>query len=240
MSRYHPRAVIVECGGFAAGARFRSYVSEVSERCKTPFNVANECDFTILKALQENIPMANGEPTDEVIFEEILARGYSSKEYEFFMFLRRIGSLKRHHRIDPSSFDNLSQVTLDSFASRLSIPVDKRLSLKECKVWFNHYYPERRSLLNISSNDTGPDSSGGATFAQRLSYDIDQTREPHIVRTITDMLNLHKSVLVVYGAAHRESHLPVFEEMLGRGEIHILVPTAPRFKITITGSNSNP
>ena len=44
------------------------------------------------------------------------------------------------------------------------------------------------------------------------------------------MLNKNQTTLVVYGAGHRESHLPVFEQLLNPGEMHVLVPEQPKPK----------
>ena len=222
--RYRPKGVVVECGGDAAGAGFKGYVAYVLDHVESPSNAKNECDFTILKAISSGLPLANGEPTDEAVCREVLARGYSLKEFLAHQHLQWLGQAVRHKKIILATFDTVSHQILEHRAKVFGIPEDKRLSLEEYKTWFKREYPERKNWVDVSSADTAPENKSGATFAERLSYDIDRTREPYIVQTISNMLNAHKSVLVVYGTGHRESHLAVFENMLGPCKLDILVP----------------
>lgn len=229
---YNPKGVVIECGGNAAGPHFKGYTSFVLDRYKTPSRAKNECDFTILTALQRSLPLANGEPTDDVVFKDLIARGYSSKEYQAYWLLRGLAQSVKRNEIGHASFDEASEQRLGYLASKHSLPREEQLSVKEYKEWFLHHYPERRDFLDISTNDTAPERPDVGTFSQRLSYDLEKTREPHIIQTITNMLNRHKSVLVVYGGGHRETQMTVFEQMLGQGETHILAPDEPQPKNT--------
>jgi len=234
---YRPKGVVVELGGDAAGTQFERYIAHVKDRHNDPSSAGNEPVFTILKATAAGLAIANGEPTDAVVLQEILARGYTFKEYLFHQHLQWLGQAVRHKKIDLSSFDKQSRSLMEHRVKTSGIPLEDRISLEDYKAWFKREYPERKNWVDVSSVDTAPENKNGATFAQRLSYDIDRTREPHIVQTITDMLNLHDSVLVVYGAGHRESHLAVFEEMLGPCALDILVP---EMKTPKKGRSFNP
>lgn len=225
---FRPKSVVVECGGGAAGPRFSDYAAQVLDRVKEPSNATTECDFSILKALRLGLPLTNGEPTDRSIFDALLKQGYSPKEFQAFLHLRWVANTVKRQKIDTSLFERKSDEILGYVAESLSIPTKERLSYNEYQEWFSRHYPDRKGFLDVSTNDAAPDISSSATFAQKLCYEISRVREPHIVETITQVLNRHETTLVVYGAGHRESHLPVFKKMMGPHEMHILAPEQPK------------
>lgn len=183
---YRPEGVVIERGGDAAGPQFEKYVSFILDRFKTPSSVTNECDYTILTALQKGLPLANGEPTDDVVFEYLITTGYSSKEYQAYWHLRGIAQLVERNQIGLSSFDKIFEQRLGLLASKHSIDRKDQLSVEEYKKWFSLHYAERSTVLDVSTNDLAPERPDVGTFAQRLSYDLQRIREPHIIQTITD------------------------------------------------------
>jgi hypothetical protein len=166
------------------------------------------------------------------VFKNLIASGYSSKEYQAYWHLRGIAQSVKRGKICLSSFDKIFEQRLSYLAYKHSIAREDQLSVEEYKEWFSLHYSEHSDVLDVSTNDTAPERPDVGTFAQRLSYDLQRTREPHIIQTITDMLNRYKSILVVYGGGHRETQMPVIEQMLGQGEMHILAPEKPQPKST--------
>ena len=75
--------------------------------------------------------------------------------------------------------------------------------------------PIPMSYLDITTNDTGPDSSPNATKLQKMSAVDSVMRDGSVVGVVKRTLAKHTRVLVVYGASHLVFEWSSLEAFMG-------------------------
>ncbi|MGE4351196.1 MAG: hypothetical protein AB7E52_03305 [Bdellovibrionales bacterium] len=223
---FKPEAIVIERRNDEVG-----HSAQMAEENKSDgFKKITEAEYTAYLAKQRNIPLIGAEPEESVIFKDLTHRGFSAKELVYKKVLGNIVYGKGNNEICGVSVDDFSKACVNWFSEIYSdYPI--ALSFKEMKEWFLQQHAGYNSLFDIKSDDLAPSLSNNATRIQAISYYEDVSREQSIVPTISNALNQHKMVLVVYGAAHLESERAVFIKMLGQPTFKPMVPVALPFSM---------
>jgi hypothetical protein len=177
----------------------------LAEQKKNPYS-NGEPAFVIENSVKRGVPFIGGEPSEKDIFRTALDRGFTAQDMIGFEFVRRMPQLKRAGTVKDMG-------TLGREFSSYSLGRAMDLDLKDFKFSFadfSKWYRKNQSQeLSVESGDKGETAPmNGHYFTQKISLVVTRLRDEHIINTIAELLNQHKSVFVVYGSSHyRIEHL---------------------------------
>lgn len=210
-----PRAVIIE-GIETARGEWPRPISEEARRLKASLAPASagEALYTAQLAMDGDIPLWGGEPTDQDIYAALLAAG-SDPQDAFYASL--FGPLEQSRRegdiTDPYDprFDAVFERWARATARGLTPAPDPSVGA------FRAWYRERTGLdLNADPNwlaSHDPDYDGPV---QRENKQHMRIRDQHLLDLIRSRLDTHRRVLVVYGGSHIATLWKPLIQHLGR------------------------
>lgn len=196
-----PVSVIIEGVGTALGESPRP-IARVVARLKASQNPASagEALYTALLAMEREIPVWGGEPSDQDIYAALLAAG-SDPQDAFYASLfgpleqsRREGALTGPN--DPR-FDAVFERWAQAAAKGLAPVPDP--SVRAFRTWYRD-----RTGLELADDPNwlanhDPDYAGPVQRENKLHMKI---RDQHLFDLIQSQLDTHLRVLVVYGGSH--------------------------------------
>lgn len=196
-----PRAVIIEGIETARGEWPRPIVQE-ARRLKASANPAStgEALYTAQLAIDRDIPLWGGEPSDQDIYAALLATGSDPQDAFYASLFGPLEQSRREGDItgpnDPR-FDAVFERWARSNARGLTPPPDPSAGA------FRAWYRDRTGLdLNADPNwlaSHDPDYAGPVQRENKLHM---RTRDQHLFELILSRVETHRLVLVVYGGSH--------------------------------------
>lgn len=210
-----PRAVIIEGIETAQGEWPRQIVQE-ARRLKTSPDPASagEALYTAQLAMERDIPLWGGEPTEQDIYAALLAAGRDPQDAFYASLFGPLEQSRREGDItgpnDPR-FDVVFERWARSTARGLTPAPDPSVGA------FRAWYRDRTGLdLNadpkwLASHD--PDYAGPV---QRENKQHMRIRDQHLFELILSRLDTHGRVLVVYGGSHIATIWSPLVRQLGR------------------------
>ncbi|PQZ82851.1 MULTISPECIES: hypothetical protein [unclassified Brevundimonas] len=196
-----PRAVIIEGIETARGEWPRPILEEARRLKAAPDPAsAGEALYTAQLAMERDLPLWGGEPSDQAIYAALLAAG-SDPQDAFYASL--FGPLEQSRR--EGDITGPSDPRFDPVFERWA-----RWSARDLKPQpdasvgaFRAWYRDRTGLdLNADPNwlaSHDPDYAGPVQRENKLHMKI---RDQHLLDLIRSRLDTHRRVLVVYGGSH--------------------------------------
>lgn len=210
-----PRAVIIEGIETAQGEWPRPIVQE-ARRLKGSANPASsgEALYTALLAMEHDIPLWGGEPSDQDIYAALLTAGSEPQDAFYASLFGPLEQSRREGDItspDDPRFDAVFERWARSTARGLTPAPDPSVSA------FRAWYRDRTGLdLNADPNwlaSHDPDYPGPVQRENKLHMKI---RDQHLFDLIRSRLDTHRRVLVVYGGSHIATMWSPLLRQLGR------------------------
>ena len=210
-----PRAVIIEGIETARGEWPRPIVQE-ARRLKASPNPASagEALYTAQLAMERDIPLWGGEPSDQDIYAALLTAGSDPQDAFYASLFGPLEQSRREGGItgpnDPR-FDAIFERWARSTARGLTPAPDPSADA------FRAWYRERTGLdLNADPNwlaSHDPDYPGPVQRENKLHMKI---RDQHLFDLIRSRLDTHRRALVVYGGSHIATMWGPLVRQLGR------------------------
>ncbi len=191
---YHPQIVIIE--GFQPESLHKALEEEIKTCQSKKFKDCSESVFTGFLAKTSGARIVTGEPSDRMILDELIKKGYSIQDYLGFYLLRQIPQWKREHKID----NNLEELSNKFLKICLSEVGEKsNFDFKAFKSWYKDKEGQRFQLGEISENTVAREKQ---LFMNKLWLALERVREKNILITIETAMKQYDTVMIVYGASH--------------------------------------
>lgn len=210
-----PRAVIIEGVKTALGEWPRPIV-EGARRLKTspaPYS-GGEPLYTAQLAMERDIPLWGGEPSDQDIYAALLAAG-SDPQDAFYAFM--FGPLAQS--VMQSDIDGPTDPRFDDRFERWARwnARDLTPTPDASALAFRTWYRDRTGLdLNVDPNWLAGNDPDYAGPIQRELKQHTRIRDQHLFDLIRSRLETHRRVLVVYGGSHIATMWSALVQQLGR------------------------
>lgn len=196
-----PRAVIIEGIETARGEWPRPIVQEARRLKASPDPAsAGEALYTAQLAMERDIPLWGGEPSDQDIYAALLGAGSDPQDAFYASLFGPLEQSRREGDItgpDDPRFDAVFEHWARSTARGLTPTPDPSVGA------FRAWYRDRTGLdLNADPNwlaSHDPDYAGPVQRENKLHMKI---RDQHLFDLIRSRLETHRRVLVVYGGSH--------------------------------------
>lgn len=213
VENFKPEIVIIE--GVPTGKISDKYIEYVKRCPKKSFRNCGEPSFAAYQAIERNIALEGGEPSDNDILNYITQQGYSKEDLAYFYLLRISIQWKRQKRINSKNYEEeLSKfipIIEKRFNSRVSISFNGYIN------WYLENSGNSFDLSILKNNDVAPIKNG--IFSQKISHTVGIARERNILSVLSASLNNHNRVLIIYGGGHFVKSKGILEEMLGIASI---------------------
>lgn len=205
---YPVRVLVIEGFVSSLGLNPGSVLSRVNECRETNYKTCGENHYAVRWAVERGIPVMPAEPTDMDIFNGLKVHGVSPDDLVYFYLVRQIPQWRAQKLID-QSFKQKAEEFMDHYYEVIGMP--KRSSFAAFEKWFRAKNLTGRKLLDFDYTDVEPPRHLPATDFQKLSAEILDIREKHIVQITLQMLKEYKHVLVVYGGMHLPRQRPFWQ-----------------------------
>lgn len=196
-----PRAAIIEGIETARGEWPRPIVEEARRLKVSPDPAsAGEALYTAQLAMERDIPLWGGEPTDQDIYAALLAAGSDPQDAFYASLFGPLEQSRREGDItgpDDPRFDVVFERWARSTARGLTPAPDPSVGA------FRAWYRDRTGLdLNADPNWLASHDPDYAGPVQRENKQHMRIRDQHLFDLILSRLDTHGRVLVVYGGSH--------------------------------------
>jgi hypothetical protein len=211
----HPRAIIIEGIETAQGEWPRPIVQQARRLKASPDPAAaGEALYTAQLAMDRDLPLWGGEPSDQDIYAALLTAGSEPQDAFYASLFGPLEQSRREGDIagpDDPRFDTVFERWARSTARGLTPAPDPSVSA------FRAWYRDRTGLdLNADPNwlaSHDPDYPGPVQRENKLHMKI---RDQHLFDLIRSRLDTHRRVLVVYGGSHIATMWSPLLRQLGR------------------------
>lgn len=213
--KVQPRAVIIEGIETARGEWPRPIVQE-GRRLMASHDPASagEALYTAQLAMERNIPLWGGEPTDQDIYAALLAAGSDPQDAFYASLFGPLEQSRREGAItgpnDPrfaAVFERWARATARGLAPAPDPSVGA----------FRAWYRDRTGLdLNADQNWLASHDPDYAGPVQKENKQHMRIRDQHLLDLIRSRLDTHGRVLVVYGGSHIATIWSPLVRQLGR------------------------
>lgn len=214
-----PKALIIEM--YLKGKSPKAYRRRV-EVVKADGFTNNEPAFAASLAFEKGIPVYGGEPSVDHVVKEVLnpkrtgGDVFTRDDIFYFYILRRLCQLRRDggfgKRVSlETAFEKISKF-ISYTACDLKYPSGEHPDLSRFKPWYQEKSGERFTR-QFDRDHVTPYIEGN--FFQRLCAYQNHIRDRVLARRITDILNRHQNVTIVYGSGHFPVQKRVLEPLLG-------------------------
>lgn len=174
------------------------------ERCQPDFFKCGEPQYTGWLAFKKRIPIVFGEPTDEDVKKEFLARKYTEQDLLGYYFLRYYNekSVSGEQEFNKST-------TWFRSEERFNIPSSLVFTYQDFLKW----YLSKTGKAFDPQHVEDPFSKNLGRFLLVLAQKISNYRDANITRMVAHYLDRYDKVMVVYGAGHFATQRKVLEKM---------------------------
>jgi len=210
---YHPKIVIIE--GFQPNSVNEALEEEIKSCQPKNFKDCGESILSGYLAKKNGAHIVTGEPSDQIIFDELLKKGYSAEDYLGFYLLRQIPQWKREHKID-NNLEWISNLFLKTCLE--NVKEEGNFDFERFKIWHKDKMNYPFTLDKHNEHTVAPKSH---LFMHNLWLTIERIREENILKTIEKAISQHDIVLIVYGASHFTVEKNVLTHFFGSPEVTI-------------------
>lgn len=200
---FKPNIIILE------GSETREGISPLNlfsyyEGCQPDFSKCGEPNYAGWLAFKEGIPIVFGEPTDEDVKKEFLAKKYTEQDLLGYYFLR-------YYNEQSVSGKKEFNESMPWFRSerRFNIPSSFGFTYQDFLKW---YFRKTGKPFNPQHVEDPFSKKLGRSLLV-LAQKISNYRDENITRMIADYLGRYDRVMVVYGAGHFATQRKVLEKM---------------------------
>lgn len=187
-----------------------------NQECKREdFLRCGEHLFTASLASERKIRYEGAEPSEKTLVQRMMPK-YTMGDYLCFKWMVQVaGATRGDFAVDNPDVDSRRQEFQDVIRRTLGV----QYSFKDFERCYVQRMKKELNLAQLSSEDFRPLNSTDATFFQQMMFEIDKTREPHIVETIKNALRTYSRILVVYGTGHLDRQYKDWVKMMGAPKI---------------------
>lgn len=214
---FHLDTVIVEGPPYSHGANAKRLLSWVgSQRAVDGFLESGEIVPTVRGARDRGAIVWGGEPDDTDIRDRVLARGFKRQDLVGFYTLRSVPQWMREQKItgpDDSRTKQLIEAELERSRSRLQAPAEVLSSYASWAQWYEQTNGKAFGA-SFELEETGP-LADGRHATNKIAEAIARVRDEFLLDIITQHLNAHENVLVVFGESHLMLLRSPLSSMLG-------------------------
>lgn len=162
----------------------------------------NEASYSAKISHENNIPFIGGEFPENQIKKEFENDAiFTSRDLLAF---RLIQGMATFNQVQPN-------LTLTEAMNQVYSYVDPKNELKgtdvineeELTKWFKESSGKIFNYKELTTNDVAPQCQPIATKIQKINCKINRLRNTHLANLISNSLNQHNNVLIIYGAGHQ-------------------------------------
>jgi hypothetical protein len=211
-----PQVIIiegVEDTGVLSPPEYSKYVNRMASE---HFKKGGEPAYAAWLGIQNNIPYAPSEPTNLDIARSFEKKGQTRKDYAYFEIARFLPQWKMTDTIHNWN-DYKKEANKFAGYEFKNLGIHETFNfedfLKWCRIQLGHDLN-----YNAVVDDFSPQTDRNPTGMNRLSKEVDGSREPHIHEVTVRMLNQYDRVLIVFGSGHLVKHRAALTKLLGNSK----------------------
>lgn len=213
-----PTIVIVEGFPTSLGFNSKQILASVSPDFGKESYTAGEPAYTIELASRDGVDFVGGEPDDHELFKIISSAGFSADDLIAYSFVRQIPQSIRAGNTNQAAiaddFRKYASWKIQSFG----LPFSFSISFEKFKNWYEKNQGKIFDPLKIENGESSP-ITDGKLFTQKIAAADLRARDEHIIDVISDCLNSHSDVLIVYGSSHYRIEHRAIEASLGPAQM---------------------
>jgi hypothetical protein len=210
--RRKPDVIIVEGFETDLGLSPKAISESALQGIDNGFYPSGEPSYAIDQAIKNNIPFVGGEPNDKYIYQQTLKAGYSANDLLSFNFVRRLPQINRSGELQKNKLEkiyaNYIKVKAQDFGYK-----GPTLSFKNFKQWYRKNQGKSFNLEAGGRSETA--LIEGPYDTQKISLEVTKIRDMGVLKTISDMMNKYKKVLIIYGSSHYRVEHKAIKASLG-------------------------